>query len=190
MATSGHAIGASSRVRDSPQLLPGGPSSSGVPRSMCMVCGVRKSSCAYISGEKRACIMSETKITLLFLGIVAVVSLLLIGAFVLAAYLFDIFIGLGALLVLTLTGVAWRKWQHSRIPVNEDRREQRRVLLEEEERRERPRREREQQAYDMQLASERHRQEMEMRWQVFELQRHLALTRAPYDDNGNPPIFV
>src|ERR1700686_197512 len=123
--------------------------------------------------------MSQTRVTLTLIGALAVVCLLLIGAFVLAAYLVDIFLGIGVLLLLLLAAAGWRKWQHSRIPVNEDRREQRRVLLEEEERRERLRREREQQAHDMQLASERHRQEMEMRWQVFELQRHLALTRAP-----------
>src|SRR5580704_7530212 len=126
--------------------------------------------------------MSKTRVTLTLISMLVVVCLLLIGAFVMAAYLVDIFLGIGVLLLLLLAAAGWRKWQHSRIPVNEDRREQRRVLLEEEERRERLRMERERHAHEIQLAAERHRQELDMRWQAFELQRHLSLSRAPYDD--------
>ena len=35
---------------------------------------------------------------------------------------------------MTLVAIGWRKWQHARLPVNEDRREHRRLLLEEAER--------------------------------------------------------
>lgn len=134
--------------------------------------------------------MSEAKAILLYLATLVVMIVLLIGAVVLSAYLLDIFIGLLAIVLLTLVAIGWRKWQHSRLSVNEDRREQRRLLLEEAERRERLRIERERHEHELQLERERHERELDLQWRTFQLQQHLALTRAGYDANGNPPIFL
>ena len=134
--------------------------------------------------------MSEGKAILWFLASLALVVVLLIGAFVLSAYLVDIFIGLLAIVFLTLLAIGWRKWQHSRLPVNEDRREHRRLVLEEAERREQLRIERERHEHELQLARERHERELDLEFRTFQLQQHLTLTRAGYDANGNPPIFL
>ena len=134
--------------------------------------------------------MGQAKAILLYFASLVVVVVLLIGAFVLSAYLVHIFLGLGVLLLLTLLAIGWRKWQHSRLPVNEDRREHRRLLLEEAERHERLRLERERHTHELALERERHERELDMQWRTFQVQQHLALTRAGYDANGNPPIFL
>lgn len=96
--------------------------------------------------------MSEKQITGTLLGIFVMLFQGVLAVAVLFAYLLYIMIGLGALLFLTIVGIAWRKWQHSRIPVNEDRREKLRLELEEFERRERLRIERERHEHELRLA--------------------------------------
>ena len=134
--------------------------------------------------------MSEAKALLVYFGSLIIVCGMLLAAYVLSAYLLHIFLGLGVLVFLTLLGIGWRKWQHSRLPVNEDRREHRRLLLEEAERRERLRLERERHEHELQLERARHEHELDLQLQAYALQQQLALTRAGYDANGNPPIFL
>jgi hypothetical protein len=134
--------------------------------------------------------MSEKQITLTLLGIFAMLFVGGLAVAVLFAYLVYICIGLGVLLFLTIAGIAWRKWQHSRIPVNEDKREKLRLELEELERRERLRIERERHEHELRLEQERHAQELDLQRREHEIKEHILLTRATYDNNGNPPILL
>ena len=134
--------------------------------------------------------MSEKQITLTLLGIFAMLFVGVLVVAVLFAYLLYIMIGLGVLLFLTIVGIAWRKWQHSRIPINEDKREKLRLELEEFERRERLRIERERHEHELRLEQERHTQELDLQRREHEIKEHILLTRANYDQNGNPPILI
>jgi hypothetical protein len=122
---------------------------------------------------------SEDKILAAIIIALTLIGVLVIISIIAATVLTYVFIALAALIFLTVTGIGIRKWQHSGLPVHESNREYRRLSIEEENAKQ-----------QRQLARERQEAELALWQQHFQLQQHLALTRAGYDDNGNPPILL
>src|SRR5215469_8933826 len=133
--------------------------------------------------------MSETRLQVTLIGAVAAVALLLIASVLSAAMVVYLTIGLAALLFLGLIGIAWRKWQHSSLPLREDKRERQRLAHEQEMERERLRMERDQHEHQKQLEREQHEQQLQLDWQRFQLEQHLALTRLPASADGYPALL-
>src|ERR1700686_260677 len=95
--------------------------------------------------------MSENRITFTLIGTFALIGFMVLCFIFFTAILLYVSVGIAVLALVALVGFAWRKWQHSGLPVHESKREYRRLELEEYERTERLRIERERHEHEMSL---------------------------------------
>ncbi len=117
--------------------------------------------------------MSENRLSFTLIGSFAILGFMVLCFIFFTAILLYITIGVSALALLILIGVALRAWQHSGLALKEEKRAKQIANVEEYERREAVRR-----------ANEAHVHDLEMKSAQWQLTQHIALTRVHVEQYG------
>jgi hypothetical protein len=128
--------------------------------------------------------MSETRLSLTFIGAAAIVALMWLSFVYFATALAYVTIGISGIALVALIGFAIRKWQQSGLPMRAHKLDQARLQSEHDLEYERIQLERDDREHAQLLAlkQQAHTHTLELsRWQV---EQHIALTRLPVEQYG------